>query len=60
MKENIDLPFGHSQSNIYIENKLLLNIKLNRDDWWLLFYDSYKLMTKKDINHFKGQQKPVS
>ena len=26
---------------IYIENQLLLNIKLNRDDWWLLFYDSY-------------------
>ena len=40
-KENIDLPFGQTQSNIYIENQLLLNIKLNRDDWWLLFYDSY-------------------
>ena len=45
---------------IYIENQLLLNIKLNRDDWWLLFYYPYQLMTKKDINHFKGQQKPVS
>ena len=40
-KENIDLPFGQTQSNIYIEYQLLLNIKLNRDDWWLLFYDSY-------------------
>ena len=41
MKDNIDLPIGQTWSNIYIENQLLLNIKLNRDDWWLLFYDSY-------------------
>ena len=40
-KENIDLPFGQTQSNICIENQLLLNIKQNRDDWWLFFYDSY-------------------
>ena len=26
---------------IHIENQLLLNIKVNRDEWWLLFYDSY-------------------
>ena len=59
-EENADLPFKQTQRYLYIENQLLLNIKLNRGDWRLLFYDSYQLMTKKDINHFKGQQKPVS